>query len=410
MNNQQTFNGNPQETRGWEIVKQINAGLAALDPKTNLQSTSLTTRKLLAEYFKLNTHRPSRLHSAILSCAVKMALVFTDFHFVPFLKIWGIENIRPEDSETKVTDDGKKLPSVVERMTKAYAFSILFHSEEHLDNDAEQMLVTLLQKKGYVMKEQGGICSIATPAIATNVFTSEVRNRKMTFISFMTPQGEEIVTEVHTLTQYCKMRYEDITNHAFNILVRASDSGKLRVEAAYPSNKGVEESFPISIGYVEHIDTSHHHIHIFDNESRHFVANLSSTPNLTEGKYVRFVPIIPEDSNFKSAIITSIVDKGAESFGYRNAIVTYSNEHDGYCAWELLPDDNGQIMPITETGAKDQQEPTTKGYISKKSRAQILKGENSPLPPKGAKLKIVCFLKRGKDGKKHPNVVEYYNA
>lgn len=400
---QKQWNADPQETRGWEIVKQLNEGLAVKGYNAVPNLSSLDARKLLAEYFKLTISKPSRLHSAILSCATKMAMAFPDFHFVPFLKMWGFENLRPEDSEAKVMDDGKRFPSLCERMTKAYAYSIMFHPNEHLSYEEEQVIKPVLIKKGYSVLEKDGMLVIAVPAISTRVFQSEVRGRQMTFVTLMTPSGNEVICEVHTVTQYGKIPYGDIMNQCFNILLRTSEKGNLRVEAAYLSSENVESGFTTAVGYVEFIDTNHKHIHVYDNESRHFVQSYISETMIKEGSYVRFIPIIPLESKFKSAVITSVLDNGPEKFGLRNVVVTYVNEEQGYCAWELLPEADGTVHPIIETGATDAQEPGTKGYINKVLCDRL----GSRLPVKDEKLQVVSFLKRGKDRKKRPVVVYF---
>lgn len=400
---QNKWQSTPQESRGWEIVKQINEGLTALGNNTAAANASLTFRKLLAEYFGLGTGRPSRLHSAILSCAVKMATLFPDFHFVPFLEMWGIENLRTEDSEAKVTDDGKRFPSLVERLTKAYLYSLLFHPEEQLEPEMEQTMVKTMRLKGYLLREREGRIFPAVPAIATRVLQSEVRNRKMTFVSLFTPMGEEVMTEVHTLTQHRRMRYEEIPNSTFNLLLRTSEKGNIRVEAAYPCSSEEQKDFPICVGYIDYIDAGHQHIHVFDNGSRHFVEKYSGTPSVKEGDYVIFLPIIKNGNSFKSALITNVLENGADRFGWRNAIVTYSNAEQGYCAWELLPDADGKVNPIVETDASEQHEPGTKGYINKMLCDKL----GTPLPNKGERLQIVTFLKRGKDRAKRPVVVNF---
>lgn len=400
---QKQWNNDPQETQGWDIVKQLNEVLTVTGYNTVPVSKSIDCRKLLAEYFKLTVRKPSRLHSAILSCATKMAMAFPDFHFVPFLKMWGLENLRPEDSEAKVTDDGKRFPSLSERMTKAYAYSLMFHANEHLSHDEEQIIKPILLRKGYSVIEREGRLVIAMPAISTRVFQSEVMGRQMTFVNLMTPSGNEVISEVHTVTQYRKMSYGDLLNQCFNILLRTSDKGNLRVEAAYLSSENVESGFATAVGYVEFIDTNHKHIHVYDNESRHFVQPYMSETNIKEGSYVRFIPIIPIESKFKSAVITSVLDNGPEIFGLRNAKVTFTNEEQGYCAWELLPEADGKVHPIVEKDAKDEQEPGTKGYINKVLCDRL----GCRLPAKDEKIQIVSFLKRGKDRKKRPIVVYF---
>lgn len=390
-------NNNPQETRGWEIVRQLNDGVPTIG--------ALNARQLLAEYFKLNCYRPSRLHSAILSCATKMAMAFPDFHFVPFLEMWGLENLRSDDSESRTDETGKRFPSLVERMTKAYAYSLLFHPQQHLDGKMETMLMPLLQKKGYSVRMVDGQMVIASAAIATRVFVSDVRNRKMTFVQLLLPDGEELVTEVHTMTAFCRMRYEDMVNKMFDVLLRSSENGKLRVEAAIPSSGSVAAVFPVEVGYVDHVDGNHMHIHVFDNQSRHLVSKFVTT-NIEAGQYVEFVPVIPSVGSFKTAVITRVLENGPEMFGYRDVVVTYVNAEQGYCSWELLPATDGKVVPIMETGAAADVEPATKGYISR----HLFESKGIPMPKKGDKLKIVTFLKRGKDKKKRPVVVEVFQT
>lgn len=319
-----TSHSNPQESMGWEIVKQLNEGLTVTGYNTLPIISSINARKMLADYFRLNVTKPSKLHSAILSCATKMALFFPDFRYVPFLEMWGLQNLRPEDSEVKVTNDGKRFHSLSERMAVAYAYSLAFRPDEHLSQREEQLLKPVLLQKGYGITEKDGKLAIT-----------------------------------------------------------------------------------VAVGYVEHIDTVHRHIHIYDNESRHFVHSYANGTNANGiagvGAYVRFMPVIPHDSSFKSAVILSVLEDGAEAFGYRNATVTYSNQEQGYCAWELLPDADGKVMPIVETGTSEQQEPCTKGYINK----TLCDSLNRPMPKKGDNLQIVTFLKRGRDMKKRPVVVFY---
>jgi len=399
----------PKETRGWEIVKQLNEGLKSgaqgKGAKNEMALTALDARRLLAEYIKLDCRKPSRLHSAILSCAVKMAVVFSDFHFVPFLNIWGLQHLRKEDAEARTDESGKRFSSLTERLAKAYAYSLLFHRDERLASEQEQLLLPLLKEKGYVMIEgEGRLCPVTT-ALALRTFQSDVRGRKMTFVSFLTPEGDELTTEVHTITAHCRMRYDDIPNRLFDLLLRKSESGNIRVEAAVLSSATIGQVFETSIGYVDHIDLGHRHIHVYDKESRHLVQKFDPTTTLQEGQYVEFVPLIPKEGNFKEAFILQVLlaEEGPTAFGYRDAVVTYVDSEKGYCAWELLPDADGTIRGIVEKDAKEPQEPATKGYLNK----ELADRRGVPLPEKGTKIRIITFLKRGKDGKKRPVVVDF---
>lgn len=381
-------------TRGWEIFRTLNTSVPTIP--------SLEARKLLAEYVRL-MHLPAslgdnasvrQLHSAILSVAVKMAQAYTDFRFVPFLNLWGMENLRPEDSESRVDEQGKRFPSLVERMAKAYAFSLLFHPDDHLDTELESLLIPHLQRKGFVLSSQAD--GITHQLLAVSTFTTEVRGRKMTFVNLISPDGTDISAEVHTMTAHATLRYSEIPGKLFSVLLRTSEKGNLRIEAAIPSQQSASEVFPVSVGYVERIDLNHRHIHIFDNQSRHLVAMMdNSNTNVLAGSFVQFLPIIPKDSKFKSAIILRVLseEEGPEAFGYRKAKVTYIDKEKGYLSWELHEGE----PPIIETGTTSPS--FTKGYLNLEATS------THHLTP-ATQISLIVYLKRGKDGQKRPYVVK----
>lgn len=379
-------------SRGWEIVRTLNNSVPTIP--------SIEARKLLAEYVKLMQLPASlgdnasirQLHSAILSVAVKMAQAYTDFRFVPFLNLWGIENLRPEDSESGVDSQGKRFPSLVERMAKSYAYSLLFHPDDHLESELEALLIPHLQRKGFVLSSQSE--GITHHLLATNTFTTEVRGRKMTFVNLISPDGTELSAEVHTLTAHAPLRYSEIPGKMFSVLLRTSEKGNLRIEAAILSSQPVSDVFPTSIGYIENIDLNHRHIHVFDNLSRHLVAMLDSSPNVVNGSFVRFLPVIPKESKFKSAILLNILseEEGADAFGYRKARVTYVDHDKGYLSWELL---SGE-PPIIEVGTTSPS--FTKGYLN-------LQSTNTHHLTPNTQISLIVYLKRGRDGQKRPHVV-----
>lgn len=380
-------------SRGWEIVRTLNNSVPTI--------SSIEARKLLAEYVKLMQLPASlgdnasirQLHSAILSVAVKMAQAYTDFRFVPFLNLWGIENLRPEDSESGVDSQGKRFPSLVERMAKSYAYSLLFHPDDHLESELEALLIPHLQRKGFVLSSQSE--GITHHLLATNTFTTEVRGRKMTFVNLISPDGTELSAEVHTLTAHAPLRYSEISGKMFSVLLRTSEKGNLRIEAAILSSQPVSDVFPTSIGYIENIDLNHRHIHVFDNQSRHLVAMMDAASNVVIGSFVQFLPIIPKESKFKSAIILRTLsdEEGPEAFGYRKARVTYVDNDKGYLSWELLPGE----PPIIETGTTAPS--YTKGYLN-------LQSTNTHHLTPNTEFSLIVYLKRGKDGQKRPHVVK----
>ena len=82
-----------------------------------------------------------------------MAVLHPEFKFVSFLKMWNLQNLRPEDKVAKEGKDGKRIPSLLEQVAKAYAYSLLFHPELTLDVDDELLLTPIIEAKGYLSQE-----------------------------------------------------------------------------------------------------------------------------------------------------------------------------------------------------------------------------------------------------------------
>ncbi|MDO4948637.1 MAG: hypothetical protein Q4E55_00480 [Bacteroidales bacterium] len=375
-----------QHLQGWDMLRKLNDGIGKLPSKE--------LRRILASYMATNPQGPSKLHSAMLSVATRMATMYSDFHFVPFLNTWGLKNFREEDGEADIDASGKRFPSLLERLAKAYVYSLMLHPDERLASDAEAVLAPLIRRRGFSLPQP------CVPMITTRIFTSEVRGRKITFVCLVAADGTEVATEVHTLTAFCRMPYADIPNRLFRVLLRTvcNESGQTsyKVESAILESRPISDFFPLSIGYVEHFDAGHDHIHIFDNHSRHFVA-VKSDIHPSVGQYVGFVPLIPRNSRFKSAIIYKVYshEEGTQLFGCRMARITRVSASPQYCAWELIDG-----TPLVEEGTP---EPSfTMGYLSE----QLLQARQI-VPPVGSDVGLIVFLKRGKDGKKRPYVVDF---
>ena len=79
-------------------------------------------KKLLNQYLQLDLPKPSILHSLILCEAIKIEQTTPlQFRIRDFIRIWGVENLREEDWEQFRTDNGKILPSTVEKLIGVYA-------------------------------------------------------------------------------------------------------------------------------------------------------------------------------------------------------------------------------------------------------------------------------------------------
>ncbi len=94
---------------GWELYR-ISKELLGKGAE-NL----LPIKQNLNEYLKLNIEKPSLLHSLILQIAAKFAGA-EQFSMVAFSRIWGLEHLRSDDWDRFVTNDGKELPALAERV------------------------------------------------------------------------------------------------------------------------------------------------------------------------------------------------------------------------------------------------------------------------------------------------------
>jgi len=94
---------------GWAIYHRLKEGDVTTLP-------SVEMRQLLVQYLKLDAiPRPSLLHSLLLFQVVKQYSSVNDFDFAKFFRMWGSENLRPEDwKSTKI--NGTWMPSLAERV------------------------------------------------------------------------------------------------------------------------------------------------------------------------------------------------------------------------------------------------------------------------------------------------------
>ena len=95
----------------WESTAQTQPA-----PSPSGPLSSLEMRQLLAQYIKLQCiPRPSLLHSLILYQVVKGYATLPDFNFTAFLRLWGIQNLRPEDWRVQKIN-GHWMPSLADRV------------------------------------------------------------------------------------------------------------------------------------------------------------------------------------------------------------------------------------------------------------------------------------------------------
>lgn len=124
-----------QRTAGWILYRYA---------KHQLEKKATYNVKLaLSLYLKLKVEKPSPLHSSILRMAVELETEFrNDFKFTTFLEMWGFENFSEEDWEQFTTDDGRKLPCLVEKAIGRYCKELV---DDHI-NLVPDKFVQLIEK------------------------------------------------------------------------------------------------------------------------------------------------------------------------------------------------------------------------------------------------------------------------
>lgn len=345
----------PADT-AWNIYRYLNQHYKELG--------STESRILLNSYLKMRLERPSLIHSCILSVALKMCDVYDDFRLPAFLQVWGYPQcLRPEDRERQTNAQGRSFLSLAERTERVLNHYLLHHAAERQPSASPEAIL---------------------PMVAVKVFETESNGRKRKSVKLVGPRGEELLADSHAFP--CKPW--EIVGNLFDVLVRHSKEGNPRAEEVVVSQKSVSDAFPPIVGYVDRFDGQHGHFHIFDSLSRHFVAE---NPRLkpTVGGFVMFSPIVPAVDKFKSAVVTQLLtpDQGQQAFGLLPASVSYVNAEKGYFYYKLT--DNPPTTP--------------EGTITLEGSAQL---SLSPASLRvGQLVRLLLFLKRGKDGAKHNYVV-----
>lgn len=456
---------------GWTVAKMLNAHAFKVMP--------LTARQLLADCFKLPIERPSKLHSALLSAAIKVAELSTDLHFVPFLQMWDLHNLRPEDfvrpeanstksstASDRATASGasvtiKKFPSLAERVVRLYVQAKLNRPEEDLSDDQFQLLLPTMKARGYLLYENPA-AGTSSPSIITPMLVTRTKEavskegRKYVFITLTSPQGLEVeciskqlkINPLHPLPEG-KSHYVNI-GQLYDCILRKKDTPaeesqtakastasqsapttsyvnvyQLEAEvnqqetstskkqttlaAAYLSQKKARDIFPIEVGYVEHIDTSHGHMHIYDRFSRHFVANILRFSREQQGDFVHFLPVIPTDSKFKTAIILGkapIPEATADGL-IRPIRITSINREKNFANWQLVDESHPIQEQLTPYQIAHGELPSsyTQGYLPLNFLCDVEQDDAATfLPSRSVIYAALIYLHRGKDKIKRPRV------
>ena len=353
----------PDDTN-WKIYRYLQNNYKTIG--------SVTARTLLAAYMKLHVKRMSLVDSCMLGMAVKISETYGDFKLSKFLEAWGYDScLRAQDLQRQTGKDGRQYLSLKERVERALQSYRLHHPEEC-----------------------NGECEGIVSMYAAKVFEKEINGRKLRYVKLVATNGSELIADSHQFP----CRPWEISGRLFDVLTRVSKQGNERVSEIVASAKRVDEAFSAEVGFVEFIDESHGHIHVYDSQSRHFVADKSAHTALkiSVGNYVRFCPIIANGDHFKSAAIVSVMDKyeGRKAFGIYEAKVEYANVKDRYIRYSLesairyTPE--GNIIKAGFASTANLPEDVRNGMVQ------------------GSHVRLILFLKRGKDGMKHNYVADIF--
>ena len=353
----------PDDTN-WKIFRYLQNNYKTMG--------AVTARTLLAAYMKLHVKRMSLIDSCVLGMAVNISETYSDFKLPKFLEAWGYDQfLRPQDLQRQTGKDGRQYLSLKERVERVLQSYRLHHPEE-----------------------SDGECEGVVSMYAAKVFEKEKDGRKRRYVKLVATNGSELIADSHQFP----CRPWEISGRMFDVLTRVSKQGNERVSDIVASRKRVDEVFSVEVGFVEFIDESHGHIHVYDSQSRHFVADKSacSALKISVGNYVRFCPIIANGDHFKSAAIVSVMDKyeGRKAFGIYEAKVEYANVKDRYIRYSIesairyTPE--GNIIKAGFASTANLPEDVRNGMVQ------------------GSHVHLILFLKRGKDGMKHNYVAEVF--
>ena len=329
---------------------------------------SQQVRTLLAAYMKIPVEKPSLIHSCMLSMAVKISDAYPDFRFPQFLDLWGYDkNLRDEDRQRQTGKDGRTYLSLKEKVDRRLQSYLLHHQDEQRE-------------------VADGIRSM----FAVKVFESQVNGKRRYFVKLVAADGMELAADSHLFP--CKPW--EIQGRLYDVSLRKSKQGNERAVEVVLSKKGVGEVFPTMAGYVDGVDESHGHYHIYDALSRHFVAEKPQMMIKT-GDFVTFSPIIPAEDKFKSAAVINVMPHadGLTAFGTFQAVVTYVNPTDGYLRYRIT-------SPLPET---------PEGIVTAEGFASLVNVKDDELRKSlkvGDNIRLLLFLKRGKDKVKRNHVAE----
>lgn len=166
-------------------------------------------------------------------------------------------------------------------------------------------------------------------------------------------------------------------------------------------------------------------MHIYDGHSRHFVAPVQRFSKERAGDFVRFIPIIPQASKFKTAIITGhapVPDPVGEqacpeqsrrestpSGLIRQIRISSINPQKGFAKWCLVDDAHPirELLSPYQLSNGEIQSSYTEGYLPLHLLGDSEQFTNDKLSAYyDHPYSAVIYLKRGKDNIKRPHIAK----
>lgn len=366
----------------WDIYYFINNNLGS--------SSSVELRTVLSAYFKIEVARPSKVHSAMLSVALKMSEHIPDFRLPSFLKMWRYPQFLLEEDKRDVVDEKnhRTYLSLEKKVNRKLLSYFLHHQEDR------SLMLEFFNNVDVAIK-----CMVAT-----KVFETNKNGRRIFSVKLVSAEGDELLVDSHVFP----CRFYEIQNRMFDVSVLASKTGNARAMEVVQSRQRIEDVFPVCIGYVDRIDEAHNHQHVYDSLSRHFVAD-SSQVRAVKGSFVLFSPVVPKVDKFKTAYIHRVINttEALQNFCVVDiSIVRMSSEYKSFAYTIDSP------LPETPEGIYSSQ-----GFVNFDTPLLHLDSEMTELSvvktevvtesnvKVGDKLQAVILLKRGRDGMKHNSVL-----
>lgn len=152
------------------------------------------------------------------------------------------------------------------------------------------------------------------------------------------------------------------------------------------------------VGFVDCIDNARGQVHIYDSQSRHFVADMSACAslNIKVGMYVRLNTTIYKHNRVNTAVVIGVMDKyeGRKAFGIYEAKVEYVDTTKMFLRYSIV-----SAIRYTPEGNIIKAGFASTASLPDDERRSVVQNSH---------VRLVLFLKEGRDGVKRNYVAELF--